>query len=83
MTDHHPTCRQILAPLSDYLSGEAAASLCAEIEAHLAQCQDCRAVVDTLRKTIHLYRTAPGAELPAGVRRRLYHVLDLDEFLVE
>jgi hypothetical protein len=48
----------------------------------MADCENCRVVVDTLRKTISLYRTtAAHTEMPAGARQRLYHRLDLDEFL--
>jgi len=74
---HHP-CPQLLANLSDYLDGEAAEELCAEIERHLADCEDCRIVVDTLRKTIWLYRTLPPPSPPESVRLRLFHALELD-----
>jgi predicted anti-sigma-YlaC factor YlaD len=83
MIDHSKSCREILAPLSEYISGEAAESLCAEIEAHLSECENCRVVVDTVRKTILLYQSTAAAELPTDVRRRLYQVLDLDDYLVE
>jgi anti-sigma factor (TIGR02949 family) len=83
MTEHNMNCREILAPLSEYISGEAAESLCARIEAHLNECENCRIVVDTVKKTILLYRSTAAAELPTDVRRRLYEVLDLDDYLVE
>jgi predicted anti-sigma-YlaC factor YlaD len=80
---HLHNCRDLLEPLSDYISGEAAESLCAEIEAHMAECEDCRVMVDTLRKTILLDRADKPDELPGDVRRRLYHRLDLSAFLLE
>lgn len=73
-------CRHLLAELSEYLDGEASAELCAEIERHLADCADCRVMVDTLRKTVSLYRELPQPEMPAGARERLYASLDLAEF---
>ncbi len=76
-------CGDLLGPLSDYISGEAAESLCAQIEAHMAECEDCRVMVDTLRKTIFLYRADNPSELPGDVRRRLYQKLDLSAFLIE
>jgi len=75
------TCRHLLDDLSDYLDGEAAAEVCAEIERHLAGCVDCRVVVDTLRKTVAVFRELPQPELPVETRRRLYTSLDLTEFL--
>jgi hypothetical protein len=36
-------------------------------------------MVDTLRKTIVLYRSQAQADLPSDVQARLYKVLELDE----
>jgi predicted anti-sigma-YlaC factor YlaD len=78
----HVNCRHLLASLSDYVEGEASENLCAEIDRHLAGCDNCRIVVDTLRKTIYLYHEAvPDPSVPDDVRQRLYHSLDLDDFL--
>ncbi len=74
-------CNQLLADLSAYLDGEMSAELCTEIEHHLTGCEDCRVVVDTLRKTVLLYHDLPKPDLPAHVRKRLYKSLDLTEFL--
>jgi len=78
----HGDCKQMLAELSDYVDGEMSAALCAALEEHLRQCENCRIVVDTLRKTIELYQeTQPGEEaLPSAVRQRLFVRLNLDDF---
>lgn len=82
MNDHtQRPCQHLIAHLPDYVDGTAAAAICAEIEAHMTGCEDCRVVVDTLRQTIHLYHTLPAPDLPEPARRRLYKSLDLDEFL--
>ena len=75
----HENCQHLLAELSDYIDGEATDAMCAEIERHLAGCADCRAVVDTLRKTIYLYRTLPPPALPESTRARLITALTFDE----
>ena len=75
----HETCKNLLSQLSDYIDGELETALCAEIEHHMADCPDCRAVVNTLEKTIELYRTAGRAEVPPDVRNRLYKVLKLED----
>jgi anti-sigma factor RsiW len=72
-------CRELLGQLSDYVDGELEATLCVELDAHLAKCPDCRVMVDTLRKTITLYQTQARAELPSDVEERLYKVLNLEE----
>jgi anti-sigma factor RsiW len=72
----------LLGSLSGYIDGQAEAQICAEIERHLADCDNCRVVVDSLRKTILLYQEqAAQVNLPQDVRQRLFHSLDLDEFL--
>jgi anti-sigma factor RsiW len=75
----HSTCRDLLGQLSDYIDGELETALCAELETHLADCPNCRVMVDTVRKTITLYQSQATAELPSGVQKRLYKVLELDE----
>ena len=73
-------CEHLLADLADYLDGAAAAEVCAEIERHLTECDDCRVVVDTLGKTVTLYHTLPQPSLPAATRARLFAALDLGEY---
>jgi anti-sigma factor RsiW len=75
-------CKILLSSLSEYMDGELEDTLCAEIEKHLAECERCRVVVDTLNKTISLYHTADShLSVPEGIRQRLFMRLDLDEYL--
>ena len=79
---HDPQCEKLLGSLSDYIDGELQAELCSLIERHLQQCDNCRIVVNTLRKTVELYRQTSGpAELPGSVRERLFLKLELEEYL--
>jgi len=77
----HEDCRQLLGMLSDYIDGELEARLCEEIEAHLADCENCRIVIDTLRKTVLLYQMPDPPELPEDVELRLFKALDLEPYL--
>lgn len=72
-------CRSLLDQVSDYIDGELEAALCAELEAHLADCPDCRVMVDTVRKTITLYHAQTPSDLPPDVEDRLFKVLQLEE----
>lgn len=87
MTDKHQThqhgdCRHLLGSLSDYVDGVLGASLCAELDRHLAECENCRIVVDTLRKTVYLYHiTAEPDPVPDDVKERLYKRLSIDDLL--
>jgi anti-sigma factor RsiW len=74
-------CQHLLNALSEYIDGEAPAELCIEIERHLAVCTNCRVLINTLRKTISLYRELPEPEMPARILERLYATLGLTELL--
>lgn len=76
MTAHdREGCRELLGALSDYIDGELEAHLCQEIEKHLAECQNCQILVDTLRKTIWLYQQERPESLPQAVAERLRQAL--------
>jgi anti-sigma factor (TIGR02949 family) len=80
----HQNCRELLGSLSEYVDGELSESLCLELEHHLADCEDCRIMVDTLRKTVYLYHaTAEAENIPQDIRERLYQSLKIEEFLKE
>ena len=74
-------CQHLLGQLSDYVDGELEQTMCEEIECHLADCQNCRVVVDTLSKTVALYRTQGQDPLPGDVQERLYKVLNLESLI--
>jgi anti-sigma factor RsiW len=79
----HSTCQSLLGYLSDYVDGELNEELCLEIEEHAAGCQNCRVVVDTLRKTISLYHesAAGPAEVSGATREKLFKILNLEDYL--
>ena len=78
----HQACRHLLSSLSEYVDGELEEKLCAEIERHLAGCENCRIVIDSLEMTVYLYQAVSRTEgVPIEVRERLYKRLNLNEFL--
>lgn len=79
----HSNCGSMLSAISDYVDGELSAELCREIEKHISECENCRIVVDTTRKTIDLVHASnqTGEELPDEVRNRLFKRLNLDDYL--
>jgi anti-sigma factor RsiW len=78
----HSNCRFLLSSLSEYVDGDLSDDLCLEIKRHVADCEDCQIVINTLQKTIDLYhKTAEPPDIPSDVRERLFIRLDLDEFL--
>lgn len=76
-------CHHLLEFLSDYVDGSVNQEICREIERHMEGCENCRIVIDTLRKTIYLYHETAVTEpqVPDDVRQRLYRRLKLDDLL--
>ena len=75
----HSACRELLDQISVYVDGELESALCNELEAHLADCPNCRIMVDTVRKTITLYHRQATTQLPSDVEERLFRVLNLSD----
>ena len=82
-TNDHSQCKSLLVFLSDFVDGELSEELCQEIQAHTAECERCRIVVDTLRKTISLYQECAdeSAKIPGEVRSQLFKTLNLEDYL--
>lgn len=75
-------CHHLLDSLSEFVDGTLGPEICAEIEKHMAGCDNCKVVVDSLRKTIYLYHVTAGpATMPEDVHQRLFKRLDLEDFL--
>ncbi len=79
----HSKCKSLLGSLSDYVDGELSEVLCREIECHMSECENCRIVVDTLRKTISLYHdsAAQPAEISSETRTHIFKTLHLEDYL--
>ena len=78
----HTKCSHYLHEISDYIDGELDPRLCQELEEHMAGCENCTVVVNTLKRTIELYQEdEANPELPEEARKRLFKRLSLDEFL--
>ncbi len=69
-------CQGVIVELSSYLDGELDASAKADLERHLNNCDDCRLVVDTTRKTIQIFCNSEPVPLPSDVRERLHQALE-------
>lgn len=72
-------CDEFKKVLGDYLDDDVARELYHEVRSHLAACGSCSVEVDTLRKTILIYRgsTSPPV-LDEGCRSRLFASLTFE-----
>ena len=83
MTEHnHLKCEELLGSLSAYIDGDLRPELCQELEKHLSECDNCRVVLNTTKRTIELVHSpAEKSDLPEDVRERLFKRLNLDDYL--
>ena len=67
------TCKEFLEKLSDYFDGNIPEPLRAELQKHMGKCSHCEVVLNTVEKTIRIYRGQDiyELELPEKVRDEL------------
>lgn len=68
-------CEEMLRMLNDYVDKDIDPAVCDQFEAHLEGCNPCQVVVDTIRKTITLYKEGEVYEVPVEFRDRLHRTL--------
>jgi predicted anti-sigma-YlaC factor YlaD len=80
MVNHHrhtDACRPIARKLAEQLDGTLPRRSAAAIRKHLKHCSNCTAYLDSLKKTILLYRCYPDPRTPTRMRQKLLAILHL------
>jgi predicted anti-sigma-YlaC factor YlaD len=72
---HH--CRRMVSVFSDYLDRDMRESVCRKVDEHLKDCPECKVYLDTLNRTITLYRDLGDVAVPGPVQRRLFATIRL------
>lgn len=68
-------CKDVIREISEYLNGNLDLGLVGDLQRHLENCEDCRVIVDTTKKTIDVYCNSEPAPLAADIRERLHAAL--------
>ncbi len=71
------TCKHVYEHICENLDQELDSPQCREIKKHLEACPDCMAYLDSLKKTVSLYRAVPAPKVPRSVHARLIKVITL------
>lgn len=58
------SCADFIAELGNYLEGDLAALLRAQLEAHLSHCSMCQVIYDSSRKTLKIITDTECFDLP-------------------
>jgi len=77
MTAKRMTCRSIAEHVCGELDERVDSPACRAIKRHLTTCPNCRAYLDSLKKTVTLYKNSPVPSLPAERRKELFSILKL------
>ncbi|MER3525187.1 MAG: hypothetical protein C4326_14355 [Ignavibacteria bacterium] len=70
-------CRRAYRYICEHLDADINSRKCRAIKKHLGGCPDCAAYLDSLKKTIFLYKHAPVPPLSRTVHKRLVKVIDI------
>jgi len=65
------SCKEVWRAISDYIDREVSQEIRREIEAHLAQCRHCAALVDSTRNIVILLADDRLFTVPVGFSERL------------
>jgi len=68
-------CDKVYLHICDHLDEEITSPRCRQIKQHLEECPNCRAYLDSLKKTIVLYKAMPEPPVPAGTHRELFKTI--------
>jgi hypothetical protein len=69
MKQKHLTCKESLARICTEMDEHLDSPKCREIKKHLEACPSCAAYLDSLKKTVRLYRDYPCPKLPGRCRK--------------
>jgi anti-sigma factor (TIGR02949 family) len=71
------TCQEVLDQLWEYLDDDARVELTTKINEHIGGCMHCKVEVDSLRRTISLYRCEDRVGTPIQLSERLQAALQM------
>lgn len=69
------SCQEVLDHLADYLDDESKAELRAQVDLHAGHCRHCQIEIDTLKRTIMIYKSEERVFLPQTLSEKLSSAL--------
>jgi|WetSurMetagenome_2_1015567.scaffolds.fasta_scaffold774266_2 anti-sigma factor RsiW len=68
-------CDKVYLYICDNLDEDINSERCRQIKQHLAECPNCSSYLNSLKKTIALYRTLPAPPVPVETHRELFRTI--------
>lgn len=70
-------CTEVAKHICDNLDSKLDTPRCREIRKHIRECPNCFAYLDSVKKTVHLYRVEEAPHVSDRAHRKLMAVLKL------
>jgi len=70
------TCNEAYLRICDNLDADPNSAKCRQVLRHLEVCPDCAAFLDSVKKTIALYKMLPNPRTPATTHQRLMKAIN-------
>ena len=71
-------CEKVVQQICDELTDDIDGQICEKLKAHIAECEECRNQLNSMRDTVHLYQCLEDSKVPQDVHERLYQMLNVD-----
>lgn len=73
-------CKDVYRYICENLDADMKSARCRAIKQHLNSCTDCEAYLDSLKKTILLYKNESEPTIPTRTKQRLHKIIDITIF---
>lgn len=70
-------CGEVAKHVQEHLDYRLSSAEYRKLKEHLQSCPNCTAYLDSLKKTVRLYREYPDPQIPSRIRRELHAILKL------
>lgn len=71
-------CKDVLGKMSEFLDAELMDEVCDQLRQHLQECEHCRIEVNTIQRTIEIFKKMPCDAVPGHVYEKLLTTLRFD-----
>ena len=76
---HSLSCGKVYEHLCENLDSKLDSESCRRIKAHILGCENCSALLDSLKKTVSLFKKYPAPELPEQTLEKLFAVIRMEK----
>ena len=72
-------CSEVAEHICEHLDSDLDQKKCREIKRHIKGCPNCYAYLDSMKKTVHLYKIESSPSVTKRLRSELFAILNLSD----